>query len=109
MAISQRLNTNMLSGNSYMNIIRPKAELLSFGTVDDGKKLLINTVINGKSNDIVTITADDSDESLWFEIVVEDKIVQLPLELVKRAIELAPEDVHSETWYEKNVYNDEGT
>jgi hypothetical protein len=92
-----------------MKIIRPEAELLSFGTVDDGKKLLINSVIDGISNDLITITADDNDESLWFEIVVENNIVQIPFELVKRAIERAPDDVHSETWYEKNIYNDSST
>lgn len=90
-----------------MDIIRPTTELLWFGTVDDGKKLLLNANLDGKSYDLVTIVADDEDESLWFEIYVDEKIVQIPFHLVQKAIELAPGEVHSESWYEKNIYNKE--
>ena len=92
-----------------MKKIRPKTELLWFGTVDDGKKLIINSIIDDLSHDLVTISADDKDESLWFEIVVEGKIVQIPLDQVKEAIESAKGKVHSESWYEHNVYPDENT
>lgn len=91
-----------------MKILRPKSEILWLGTVDDGKQLLINTTIEGVSHDLVTIRADDHDESLWIELCVEGKIVQIPLSLLKEAVELAPGEVHSETWYENNVYGDEG-
>ena len=87
-----------------MKVTRPKAELIWFGTVDDGKKLVINTKDGDLSHDLVTITADDNDESLWFEIEQNGQLVQIPLAIVKDALELAGE-VHSETWYEKNVYN----
>jgi len=51
-----------------MKVTRPKAELIWFGTVDDGRKLVINAKDGDLSHDLVTITADDKDESLWFEI-----------------------------------------
>ncbi|MBU6955937.1 hypothetical protein [Hahella sp. HN01] len=92
-----------------MKIIRPKTEILWLGTVDDGKKLLITSEIEGVSYDPVTITADDEDESLWFEIVVNDYVVQIPISVVQKAIESASDEVHSESWYEKNVYTNNDT
>ncbi|MCL6416910.1 hypothetical protein MIB92_14710 [Aestuariirhabdus sp. Z084] len=92
-----------------MKKIRPETELLWFGTVDDGKKLVINSTIDNLSWDLVTISADDKDESLWFEIELDGKIVQIPLDQVKKAIESAPGEVHSESWYENNVYPDGNT
>ena len=89
--------------------IRPKTELLWFITVDDGKKLLINAEIDGISYDLITITADDKDESLWFEVEVAGSIVQIPIEQIKKAITSASGEIHSESWYEKNVYPDENT
>jgi hypothetical protein len=90
-----------------MEILRPTTELLWFGTVDDGKKLLVNATLDGKSYDLATIVADDEDESLWFEIYVGEKIVQIPLHVIQKAIESAPGEVHSESWYENNIYSKE--
>ena len=87
-----------------MKVIRPETELIWLGTVDDGRKLVINTNNGNLSDDLITITADDSDESLWFEIVQNDQVVQIPLAVIKEALEIASE-VHSESWYEKNVYS----
>ena len=84
-----------------MKIIRPKTELLWIGTAGNGNKLVINTNNGNLSHDLVTITADHVDESLWFEIVQDDQVVQIPLALIKEALEISGE-VHSETWYEKN-------
>ena len=89
---------------SKMKVIRPKTELIWLGTVDEGKKLVINTNNGNLSDDLITITADDCDESLWFEIVQNDQVVQISLAVIKEALEMASE-VHSESWYEKNVYN----
>ncbi len=86
-----------------MEKIRPSTELLFLGAVDDGRKLLINAKADGVSYDLATIVADDKDESLWFEIYVGEKVVQIPLHLIKEAIEAAPDGVHSESWYEKNI------
>ena len=67
-----------------MEILRPTTELLWFGTVDNAKKLLLNAALDGKSYDLAAIVADDKDESLWFEIYVGEKIVQIPLHLVSK-------------------------
>lgn len=92
-----------------MKKIRPKIELLWLGTVDQGKQLEVNSQFDNLSNPLATIVADDKDESLWFEVYVDDKIVQIPLDVIKNAVEAAPGEVHSESWYEKNVYNDDNT
>jgi hypothetical protein len=88
-----------------MKIIKPKTEILYLGTVDQGKQLAINFSDSTTSYDVLTILADDKDESLWIELEVGNSLVQIPIEIVERAIKLAREDVHSESWYEKNVYN----
>lgn len=88
-----------------MEIIRPEIKLIWFGTADEGKKLVIGTGIG----DLITIVADDKDESLWFEVQVGDKIAQIPLEKIREAIESALGEVHSESWYENNVYPDKDT
>ena len=90
-----------------MKTIRPKIELLRLGTVDKGKQLEVNAQFDGLSQSLATIVADDTDESLWFEVYVGDKAVQIPLDLIKDAISAAPNEVHSESWYEKNVYSDD--
>ena len=81
--------------------IRPKIEILHLSTVSDGRQLELNAVFANMSNPLATIVADEADESLWFEVYVDDQPVQIPLELVRDALALAAEHVHSETWYER--------
>ncbi len=85
-----------------MEIVRPKTELLWFSTVDQGKNLEINAVIDDVSYSLATVVADEEDESLWFEVCVDGKIVQIPIETVREALNAAPGNVHSESWYERN-------
>ena len=84
-------------------IVRPSIELLWFSTVDEGKQLELNCQVEGVSYQLANIIADESDESLWFEICVDGKIVQIPIATVQRALEAAAEGVHSEAWYERNI------
>ena len=81
--------------------IRPKIEILHLSTVSDGRQLELNTRFDGMSHPLATIVAEDADESLWLEMYVGDQPVQIPLELVREALALAEEHVHSETWYEQ--------
>jgi len=48
---------------------------------------------------LATIVADEADDSLWFEIYVEGKSVQIPLRIVQVALSAALEGVRSEAWY----------
>ncbi len=85
-------------------IIRPTIQLRWFATVDQGKQLELITTIDEVEYILATILADDKDESLWFEVCVDDKIIQIPIEKVKEALDAAPSEVRSETWYEQNIY-----
>ena len=59
---------------------------------------------------LASILADEKDESLFLELYTEKGIVQLPLAELQRVFGMAHNEVHSESWYEMNVYNsDENT
>ena len=87
-----------------MQTTRPPITLSWLGTVSQGKQLELGATIDTENLILATIVADDTDESLWFELYIENQAVQIPLEAISKAIEAAKQDVHSEAWYEKNVY-----
>ena len=87
-----------------------KINLQWFGSVDQGKQLeLIAADSKGKEAEgypypLATIIADDSTEELFLELNLGEEAVQIPVEEVKKAFLAAVGEVHSEKWYEKNVY-----
>lgn len=93
----------MKDSNMKNRIVRPKVDIVWFSTVDEGRHLELNAKIEGGDHALAMIVADDVDESLWFELYIGDKIVQIPLQTLQDAIAAAPGKVHSETWYEANV------
>lgn len=88
--------------------IRPKVEILHLSTVSEGRQLELNSFFCNISHALAAIIADDADESLWFEVYVGDQAVQLPLEIVREALALAHEHVHSEAWYQQQGAYDPG-
>lgn len=84
--------------------LRPEARLEWFGTVDDGKRLELVASIEGVQHLLASVVADPADESLWFTLTVNGVPVQVPLGQIRQLVEAAPTEVHSEAWYEKNVY-----
>ena len=88
-----------------MKTLRPKTEQLWFGTVTEGKQLLLTAEINGKSLDIVSIFADDKDESQWVQIESHGQLIQIPITVLESMIKDAKDGVRSEKWYEENVYS----
>ncbi|MGO4550586.1 hypothetical protein AB4059_05720 [Lysobacter sp. 2RAF19] len=87
-----------------MQTIRPDLRLSWLGTPDAGKQLELWATIGGVDHQLAAIIADDADESLWIEFYVDGKIVQIPVTRLRQALDAAIDEVHSETWYEKNVY-----
>ncbi len=83
------------------------------GTVDQGMRLEIVAMdskglpLENISYPLATILADEESEELLFEIYTNEGIVQFPLSDLKRAIDASEGEVHSEAWYEKNVYGGE--
>ena len=84
--------------------VRPESKLQWFGTVDQGKQLEIAVDVNGVAHVLATVIADEQDESLWVEFYIGSDIIQIPITQVQRALSLAIGEVHSEAWYERNVY-----
>lgn len=84
--------------------IRPTVRLQWFGTVDEGKQLELFAEIEGVGHILMAVLADDSDESLWLEFEAGKHLVQIPMANIVEMLEAAPSEVHSEAWYEKNVY-----
>jgi hypothetical protein len=82
-------------------VVRPKIEMLWLSAANGGMQLELNTHINGMSCPLARIVADNDDESLWLELYAENQIVQLPLSMLKDAIESASNKVHSESWYDR--------
>ena len=91
-------------------VIRPEVEILWLATVDEGKKLELSAEVGEITHALAMIVADESDESLWFQLYVEDTVVQIPLATMKKFLQAGQDIVHSEKWYEKNVpdYDDPG-
>ena len=73
-----------------------------FNSVDQGRRLEIVAVdsegiqLNNVTYPLLSILADEKDESLQVEMYTEDGIVQIPLTELQHAIALAPGEVHSE-------------
>lgn len=85
--------------------IEPDTRLQWFGAVDAGKQLELFAEIDGKGHSLITVVASDLDESLWLEFEAGHHLVRVPLSRVREMLEVAPGNVHSEAWYEKNLYS----
>jgi hypothetical protein len=90
---------------SSRTVVRPEVRLQWVGTVDAGKQLELFADIAGIGHSLLTVVADDSDESLWLEFEAGQHLVQVPVARIVEMLEAAPGEVRSETWYEKNVYS----
>ena len=74
-----------------------------FGTADDGKQLELFTENPNAIYPLATIIADD-DERLFLEIYSDGNLIQMPVDQIQQAFQKAEGEVHSEKWYEQNVY-----
>ena len=56
---------------------------------------------------LLKIYADEETEEKYVELVSGGNIIQIPLESLTEFISFAEKEVHSESWYDKNVFNKE--
>ena len=84
-------------------IARPEPQVIWSSPVGDGFQLEISATIDGLLHQLVTIVADDQDESLWAQVSSGDTQVQIPLAVLRDALDAAVGQVHSETWYDKQL------
>ena len=85
------------------NFTRPELRTVWASLVDGGMRLEISATIDGIGHQLITILADEQDESLWVQVYVGDTAVQIPASLLRKALDDAVGEVHSETWYDHNM------
>ena len=66
----------------------------------------ISATINGLLHQLVTVVADDQDESLWAQVSSGGTEVQIPLAVLRDALDAAVGQVHSESWYDEQLPTD---
>ena len=82
---------------------RPELRTDWASLVDGGMRLEISATIDGLGHQLVTILADEQDESLWVQVYVGEVAVQIPAALLRQALDDAVGEVHSENWYDRNM------
>lgn len=87
------------------NPVRPEIYLQWFASVDQGNTFEMCAKIEDVNYPLLSIIADDTDESLWLKFESGKHLVQIPIRHVMEMLEDASKGVHSENWYEKNIYN----
>lgn len=80
----------------------PTELLVVAGSSPDGRKLDIFTTADDLGYRLLTIFADDADESLWVRIECGDNYFEMPIEVVRAALDAAPGVVVSEAWFNRN-------
>ena len=66
-------------------------------------QLEISATVDDLGHQLLTIVADETDESLWIKVFAGDTPVQIPFAVVQEALQAAAGEVHSESWYDKNL------
>ena len=56
---------------------------------------------------LLKIYADEETEKKYLELSSGNNTIQLPLDKIKSFIASAEEEVHSDAWFDKNVFNNE--
>ena len=82
---------------------RPELRTDWASLVDGGMRLEISAIVDGLGHQLITILADEQDESLWVQVYVGDVAVQIPAKLLRQALDDAIGEVHSENWYDRNM------
>ena len=85
------------------NIVRPKLRSDWSSVVGEGMQLEISATIDSLGHQLVTILADEKDESLWVQVYAGDTAVQIPIAILRDALDAAVGEVHSENWYDKHL------
>lgn len=66
-----------------------------------------HSINNAIDYPLFKIYADEETEEKYLEVSSGGQLIQLPIEKVKQFLLAAETEVHSEAWYDKNVFNRE--
>ncbi|MBV6865483.1 hypothetical protein [Xanthomonas euvesicatoria] len=79
--------------------LRPALSRLWSSEPDGGMSLQLSVSIAGREHEVLTVLADPRDEALWVAVQAGSTRVQIPLEVLRKALDVAAEDVHSAEWF----------
>ncbi|WP_372387522.1 hypothetical protein [Xanthomonas axonopodis] len=79
--------------------LRPALSRLWSSEADGGMSLQLSASIAGREHEVLTVLADPRDEALWVAVQAGSTRVQIPLEVLRKALDVAAEDVHSAEWF----------
>ncbi|MCW8877833.1 MAG: hypothetical protein OQK04_06245 [Kangiellaceae bacterium] len=55
---------------------------------------------------MLKIYADEENEEKYVEFQSGKELIQIPVSKLREVLELAEKEVHSEVWFDKNVFDD---
>ncbi|WAW96321.1 hypothetical protein LGM68_05245 [Xanthomonas citri pv. malvacearum] len=79
--------------------LRPALSRLWSSEPDGGMSLQLSASIEGREHEVLTVLADPRDEALWVAVQAGSTRVQIPLAVLRKALDVASEDVHSAEWF----------
>ena len=90
-----------------MKAIRPDLHSDFAALLHGGMQYEISAEIDGRVQPLVTVVADDADESRWVRVQAGEAVVEIPLATLREALAAADAEVHSESWYQRNLPPDQ--
>lgn len=72
-------------------------------------ELFIEESVQNIEYPLLKVYADDKTEDLYLEIPTSSGLVQVPLKSVQKFLSMAETEVHSEKWFDNNVFNNTDT
>ncbi|AMU97494.1 hypothetical protein [Xanthomonas citri] len=79
--------------------LRPALSRLWSSEPDGGMSLQLSASIEGRQHEVMTVLGDPRDEALWVAVQAGSTRVQISLEVLRKALDVAAEDVHSAEWF----------
>ena len=86
-------------------VLRPALSRVWSPDADGGMQLGLWAHVEGRDQTVLTVLADPQDESLWVGVQLGETRLQLPLVVLRQALEAADAEVHSAAWFARQ---DEG-
>ena len=72
--------------------------------------MTLELYIDNESNEIeyplLKVYADEKTEEKYLELLTSKGLIQIPVNSVQSFLKKSQTEVHSESWYEKNVFNE---
>jgi hypothetical protein len=87
--------------------IRPEVHSDWAASLHGGMHYELSAEIDGAMQPLVTIIADDADESRWVRVQAGPVVVEIPLSALREALATADAEVHSRAWYRHNLPPDQ--